>query len=91
MPQTWKIIVRGKVQGVFYRQSTAEQASALGVTGTVRNLADGSVEVYAQGEPGQLEALVDWCKNGPPRAIVTSVSTDKFDLPDRYDVFRIVR
>jgi acylphosphatase len=61
------------VQGVFYRQSTAMEAARLGLAGTVRNVADGSVEVVAEGERGAVEALVAWCGRGPPSARVEGV------------------
>jgi acylphosphatase len=62
--------VAGQVQGVFYRQSTAREAARLGLSGTVRNLSDGSVEVVAEGARVAVEALVEWCRRGPPAARV---------------------
>ena len=76
MEQTISIIVRGKVQGVFYRQSTKEKANELNVTGTVRNLPDGSVYILATGDSEQLNALVEWCWQGPRRARVTDVQQE---------------
>ena len=76
MQQTISIIVRGKVQGVFYRQSTKEKANELNVTGTVRNLPDGSVYILATGDSEQLNALVEWCWQGPRRARVTDVQQE---------------
>ena len=67
------LIVRGLVQGVFFRASTVKQASALGVSGVVRNLADGSVEVVAEGGEAALRELVAWCRHGPPGARVSSL------------------
>jgi acylphosphatase len=58
------------VQGVFYRQSTAMEAARLGLSGVVRNLSDGSVEVVAEGVRSAVEALVAWCRHGPPAARV---------------------
>lgn len=66
-------VVEGRVQGVFYRASTQRKARELGLSGWVRNLTDGSVEVYACGEGAQLEALCAWLEEGPPHAVVTSV------------------
>jgi acylphosphatase len=65
-----RIRVTGLVQGVFYRQSTALEAVRLGLSGDVRNLSDGSVEVEAEGLHGAVEALVAWCRLGPPSARV---------------------
>jgi acylphosphatase len=66
-------VVRETVQGVFFRQFTLECATALGVTGWVRNCADGAVEVVAEGERGALEALRGALAEGPPLARVASV------------------
>ena len=65
--------VSGRVQGVFYRASAAEQARLIGITGWVKNLPDSRVEVFATGETDQLEELAEWLKEGPPHAKVGSV------------------
>ncbi len=70
---TYSIIVSGKVQGVFYRQSTKEKAVAAGITGTVENLPTGQVKIMATGTKEQIETLITWCKHGPSKAIVTSI------------------
>jgi acylphosphatase len=69
--------VEGRVQGVFFRATTQEQARALGLRGYVRNLPDGSVEVYACGEDGALEALRAWLWEGPPYARVVQVRCEE--------------
>jgi acylphosphatase len=90
MIKTISITVTGKVQGVYYRQRTTEQASLLQITGTVRNLPDGNVQVIATGAPVQLEQLIAWCRQGPPRAQVTGISVS--NLPtEHFEDFRIVR
>ena len=68
-----RLRVTGLVQGVFYRQSTAIEAARLGLSGSVRNLADGSVEVVAEGSREAVLALQAWCRSGPPAARVESV------------------
>ncbi|MDQ3557451.1 MAG: acylphosphatase [Gemmatimonadota bacterium] len=65
--------VRGGVQGVGFRWWTRSQAQALGINGSVRNCADGSVEVQMSGEAGSLQTLVDLLRHGPPGAHVASV------------------
>jgi acylphosphatase len=74
-----KAIVRGRVQGVWYRASTAERAVALGVRGHARNLPDGTVEVVAAGEQQAVDALLAWLGQGPPLARVTSVEIEELD------------
>jgi acylphosphatase len=68
-----QLLVSGRVQGVFYRQSTAEVARRLGLDGWVRNLPDGRVELLAEGARGALEALLQACRRGPPAARVDAV------------------
>ncbi|MET0393340.1 MAG: acylphosphatase [Chitinophagaceae bacterium] len=90
MQQTVSILVKGKVQGVFYRQSTKETAIRLGITGEVKNLADGNVQIIATGTEAQLKDLTNWCHKGPPRAVVTEVTIEK--IPARsFSSFSIVR
>jgi len=64
------IYVSGRVQGVFYRSNTRRRALELGLTGWVRNLPDGRVEIVAEGEREKLERLIEWCGRGPPLARV---------------------
>ena len=71
--------VRGRVQGVWYRASTAEQAQALGIHGHARNLDDGSVEVLAIGRPDAVDTLLRWLSQGPPLARVSGVEVEVLD------------
>lgn len=71
------ILVSGRVQGVWFRGSTAKVAEALGLLGWVRNLPDGCVEILAQGPAPKIEELIAWCRIGPPRA-----SVDRLELHD---------
>ncbi len=84
-------LVYGYVQGVGYRMFVQERASRLGLTGWVRNLPDGSVEVTAEGEQEALEQLVEWLKQGPWGASVRSVETYWTEATGEFDGFRIVR
>jgi len=68
-----KFLVRGRVQGVFFRASTRTQAQALGLHGYAKNLADGSVEVLACGTEDALNRLQSWLGQGPPAARVDDV------------------
>lgn len=65
--------VRGRVQGVGFRQATAAEAHRLNLAGWVRNLQDGRVEVWAEGEAAAVRALASWLENGPPHAQVTDL------------------
>ncbi len=71
--------VSGKVQGVWYRAGTQDEAKKRGLTGWARNLPDGRVEVMACGEKKALDQLFEWLKTGPERALVSDVSRE--DLP----------
>ena len=71
------IWVTGKVQGVYFRGSTAKKANKLALSGWVKNLDDGRVEILAQGTAESLKALLDWCGHGPVLAKVDEV---KFEL-----------
>jgi len=71
------ISVTGRVQGVFFRQSARVMAIKNDVDGWVRNLDDGKVEIVAEGEESNINALVDWCKTGPANSRV-----DKFELSE---------
>lgn len=81
--------VSGRVQGVWYRGSCAEQARSLGVSGSARNLADGRVEVVAEGTAETVERLVQWCRSGPPGALVTTVE-DRAEEPEGLAGFAVL-
>jgi acylphosphatase len=68
-----RAVVTGRVQGVAFRVSTCSEARRLGVVGWVRNLADGSVELEAEGDDEQVAVLLAWCGHGPPGARVSNV------------------
>jgi len=88
--QTIRIKIEGNVQGVFYRQSAQEKALALGIKGTVKNCDDDSVEIIATGMKEHLDKLIQWCWEGPPRAVVTNVTTQELPL-QQFSYFSIVR
>jgi acylphosphatase len=70
-------IIRGRVQGVGFRYSARSQAQRLGITGWVKNRADGAVEVYAEGSREYLDIFEEWLREGPPYAHVTGVEVSR--------------
>ena len=88
--KTVRIKIEGNVQGVFYRQSAQEKALALGIKGTVKNCDDDSVKIVATGPKEELDKLIQWCWEGPPRAVVTNVTTQELPL-QQFSYFSIVR
>jgi acylphosphatase len=81
-------VVAGRVQGVWFRDSVRRIAEARGVGGWARNLRDGTVEVWAEGTRDAVQAVVDYCREGPPRAVVAGVRVDEVAPAglDRFDV-----
>ena len=69
-----QLVIRGRVQGVGYRMAMTEAATALGVTGWVRNRRDGTVEALVQGDDAAIERVLAWCRRGPPGANVTAIA-----------------
>lgn len=80
------VLVTGRVQGVFYRATCVEVAYRNQVSGWVRNLTDGRVEAWFEGDDVSVQALVDWCHDGPPRAHVDDVLVEDVD-PRGFDGF----
>jgi acylphosphatase len=87
--QQARFVISGRVQGVWYRASTQERAVSLGLTGWVRNLPDGRVEVLAQGPIERVQALIDWCHAGPPLARVERIDADWSAPTERLEGFAI--
>ena len=82
-PVRRRVLVQGQVQAVGFRASCARRAQAAGVVGWVHNTADGAVEAVFQGRSPDVEAMVAWCRTGPPMARVTAVqSTDEAPRPE---------
>ena len=82
------VYVSGRVQGVFFRESTREKAEDLGLSGWVRNLPDGRVEAVFEGDPERVRALVAWCEEGPSSAEVESVFAED-ELPEGLSGFEV--
>lgn len=86
---TLHLVIHGRVQGVFYRDSMQREAHRLGISGWVRNLPDGTVEAMAQGEPALLDKLVQWAHRGPERAQVERVVVQP--AQGKFNGFEILR
>lgn len=84
----FNMTITGKVQGVFYRASTAETARKLGIKGWVKNNPDGSVQIAATGTSEQLQALLAWCRQGPSRAEVAQVTWEEH-TPESFEDFTV--
>ena len=85
----YHLIIKGRVQGVGYRFYAQQYALKLGLTGWVRNLPDGCVEIIAEGDTSLLEQLYAWVKQGPRYAEVSSVDVNQLNTTDRFSNFTI--
>lgn len=83
------VIVSGRVQGVFFRDSTQREARRLGVDGWVRNVDDGTVEAVFEGRPSLVEELLDFCRRGPDRARVDRLDVDATQPPEGLTGFEV--
>lgn len=85
------VVVHGRVQGVFFRAETERTARALGLTGWVRNLSDGTVEAVFEGPAEAVERAIAWCRTGPPYARVSAVDVTRGEYTGAFDRFAITR
>lgn len=85
-----KVIVSGRVQGVWFRESTRKMAEKTGVSGWVRNLASGDVEAVFEGPESAVATAVEWARRGPERAVVTDIET-LTEQPEGIEGFAIRR
>lgn len=75
-----QLTITGKVQGVYYRASAADEAQRLGLKGEVWNNPDGSVGLIAEGEEDKVNALIAWCRKGPARAEVKNINVTEGEI-----------
>ncbi|UCD71113.1 MAG: acylphosphatase [Syntrophobacterales bacterium] len=85
-----RVIIGGRVQGVFFRYSTQEVANRLLVFGWVKNRWDGKVEAVLEGERERVEEVIEWCHKGPPGAHVQSIDTQWEEYLGEFDHFSII-
>ncbi len=83
------IYISGIVQGVFFRANAARKAEHLGVTGWVKNLPDGRVELIVEGEDHLVDQMVSWCRRGPPGAEVEDVEVEVLPYRGEFSDFSI--
>lgn len=89
MPTVY-LLIKGKVQGVFYRASAKEEADQLQLTGWVKNTEEGHVEAVASGKQDAIDQFIAWCKQGPKKASVTEVQIEP--LPEEtFEQFKVIR
>ena len=88
--KTVRLLIKGKVQGVFYRATAKDVADLTGVKGWVRNLPDNDVEIIATAPEDKLQKFINWCKQGPPKAKVDEVIVEELDLQE-FNSFKVIR
>jgi acylphosphatase len=85
-----RIVISGRVQGVYFRASARDMARAHGVFGWVRNRPEGDVEALVEGEEAAVQAFILWCNNGPPGAYVTNVRLTPEPYTGEFTGFRVI-
>ncbi len=85
-----RLIIEGRVQGVWFRESTRKKALSLGLSGWVRNRPDRTVEALAEGDRDQVEKLISWCRKGPPAARVDRVHQNREEWKGEFESFDVV-
>lgn len=83
------VVIEGRVQGVFFRASAREEACSLGLSGWVKNSWDGRVDAVFEGERDNVEKILEWCRKGPPGAMVRNVEVNWEDATGEFDSFSI--
>jgi|tagenome__1003787_1003787.scaffolds.fasta_scaffold19158907_1 acylphosphatase len=84
------LFIQGKVQGVYFRQNTMIMAARYGVTGWVRNLKDGGVEVILEGSEMDVRKIIEWCRVGPPKATVNDFVIEYENYIGEFQEFKVI-
>ena len=84
-----KVVIKGLVQGVFYRVHTKHTADTLGIKGYVKNLANGSVEAVFEGDPDVIARMIDWCHKGPEVSRIDNIQTQEIKTLSNFKIFEI--
>ena len=85
-----RVVVHGEVQGVFFRDSTRREAESRGVSGSVTNRSDGAVEAVFEGSADAVDAMIDFCREGPRRARVNDVEVTEEEPEGRGGGFSVI-
>jgi acylphosphatase len=88
--KTIKINVTGKVQGVGFRHFTKQQADLLGITGSIKNQPDGTVQIIAQSSPDKLKKFINKCYDGPHNSFVSDLKFSEIESTTKYPSFEII-
>lgn len=83
------VLIKGRVQGVFFRAEIRSQAYGLGLTGWVRNRWDGNVEAFFEGEDQKVRKMITWCHKGPPAAVVEDVEVKWEEYKGEFTSFSV--
>lgn len=83
------VYISGRVQGVFFRASTRDEARRLGLTGWVRNMRDGRVEAVFEGDDTSVEAMISWCRKGSPHSSVEDVEVRREEYSGEFEDFGV--
>lgn len=84
------VTISGRVQGVWFRDSTRRKADSLGINGWVKNSDNGDVEALFQGKPEKINEILDWCKKGPPLSRVDNVKVSEPSIDESFNDFQIL-
>ena len=84
------LFIEGRVQGVFFRACTQEEAQERKLTGWVKNLYDGRVEAVFEGEEKDVQSMIEWCHRGPPHAVIVHVFVEIEEYQGEYSDFSVV-
>lgn len=84
------LIIDGTVQGVYFRATAVEVAKKHSVNGWIKNNPDGTVEALLEGAEGDVEKVIEWCRKGPPMAIVTDVKVELGEFKEEFDDFTAI-
>ena len=84
-----RVVVTGRVQGIWFRASTYDKAQQLGINGYVRNLINGDVEFVAEGDDSEVDRLLQWARHGPPLARVDDIKVEVLQYDSEYTDFTV--